>query len=96
MENKAPTMSEWVERDFYEGLLLMPLWVKCAFGYLQDVEDVNVLSKDDWQTILIQGLVIQSIERCPARLHDYRYCNTWKIETFVKIVRAVVKSICKK
>ena len=92
MENKAPNMSEWVERDFYEGLLLMPLWVKCAFQYLQHDEE---LEKDDWKMVLIQGLVIQSIEKCPPRLYDHKYKHEWEIETFVKIVRAVVKIICK-
>lgn len=85
--NNALTMSEWVETDFYEGLIKQPLWVMSAFGRLKEGE---VLGKDDVRLDLISWLVRQSIDKCPYHDRDYRH--NWKITDFIRIVKAVVSA----
>ena len=85
--NTALTMSEWVETDFYEGLIKQPLWVMSAFGRLRDGE---VLGKDDVRLDLIRWLVLQSMDKCPYHDRDYR--ADWKVADFIRIVKAVVSA----
>jgi hypothetical protein len=85
--NTALTMSEWVETDFYEGLIKQPLWVMSAFGRLKEGE---VLDKDDVRLDLIRWLVRQSIDKCPYNDRDFR--ADYKIADFIRIVKAVVSA----
>jgi hypothetical protein len=85
--NTALTTQEWVETDFYEGLIKMPLWVMSAFGRLKEGE---VLAKDDVRLDLIRWLVLQSINKCPYSDRDFR--ADWKVADFIRIVKAVVSA----
>jgi hypothetical protein len=85
--NTALTMQEWVETDFYEGLIKQPLWVMSAFGRLKEGE---VLAKDDVRLDLIRWLVRQSIDKCPYNDRDFR--ADYKIADFIRIVKAVVSA----
>jgi len=81
------TMQEWVETDFYEELLKMPLWVMSAFGHLKYGD---ILAKDDVRIQLITNLVLKSMDKCPVYDRDYR--ADWKIADFIIIVKAVVSA----
>jgi hypothetical protein len=87
--NTALTMQEWVETDFYEGLIKQPLWVMSAFGRLRDGE---VLDKDDVRLDLIHYLVIQSMGRCPAHLFNTDTRHDYKVADFIRIIKAVTKA----
>ena len=72
-------MSEWVQRELYQELLEMPLWVMSAF--IKDGEfHINTLNKR-----LIVYLVTGHMNRCPAVYYNNDYRHSWKTEEYIPL-----------
>jgi hypothetical protein len=84
----ALTMEEWVMNDMYEGLLKIPLWVFCAFGSLNDGDELRT---GDVRLELIYWLVVQSMNKCPGLIYDTDYRNEWKVGPYIPLVKQAVK-----
>lgn len=73
------TMSEWVQNELYQELIQMPLWVMSAF--IKDGEfHINTLNKK-----LIVYLVVNKMNRCPARFYNNDYRHSWQIEEYIPL-----------
>lgn len=87
--SSALTMQEWVETDFYEGLIKMPLWTVSAFGNLKPGDTIY---KDDVRMRLIDYLVLQSMDKCPPALYNSDYRHLWDTRDFIRIIKAVISA----
>lgn len=92
MSDKYLDCKYWVENNLYEELCKMPIWTDAAFGQLNDGD---VLDKDDSRVVLIRYLVNNHIHKIPDAIYDNDFRHNWKIHEFIPVIKKSVELIQK-